>query len=41
MNPLESVNKKVRRRTDVVGIFPDQGSAERLVGSILMEIDDE
>ncbi len=29
------------RRTDVLGIFPDQGSVERLVGSILMEIDDE
>jgi transposase-like protein len=40
-NPLERLNKEVKRRTNVVGIFPDVPSAVRLVGSILMEIDDE
>jgi len=40
-NPLERLNKEVKRRTNVVGIFPDVGSVERLVGAILMDIDDE
>jgi transposase-like protein len=40
-NPLERLNKEVKRRTNVVGVFPDIPSAVRLVGSILMEIDDE
>ena len=40
-NPLERLNKEVKRRTNVVGVFPDQPSVLRLVGSILMEIDDE
>jgi len=40
-NSLERLNKEVGRRTDVVGIFPDESSAQRLVGSVLMEIDDE
>jgi len=40
-NPLERLNKEVKRRTNVAGIFPDGPSVRRLVGSILMETDDE
>jgi len=40
-NPLERLNKEGKRRTNVVGVFPDQSSVIRLAGSILMEIDDE
>jgi len=40
-NLLERVNKEVKRRTKVVGVFPDRLSVIRLVGLILNEIDDD
>ncbi len=40
-NSLERINKEIRRRTRVVGVFPNEASCLRLISALLMEISEE
>ena len=40
-NPLERLNKEVKRRADVIGIFPAESAVVRRIGAVLLEANDE
>ncbi len=40
-NPLERINKEIKRRADAVGIFPNEASISRLIDAVLLDMNDE